>query len=393
MNASTELANEFASTQRPALPRIARLDNVLDEPRRNAIWNFLSDGGWKFGWKSDPKNDPYAFWHRHFAGNQFPDHYDKGGKERPYDCAAELSRSAPLLHEFWTKLADKSLPGHRLTRCYANGQPFGSEGSIHTDSVSDRSRTVIYYPHATWHPNWGGETVFFNQDRTDIVASIFPRPNRLVIFAGDIPHVARGLSRTCPIMRITLMFKSEWLGIDAKYRSFLLKELGLDQVPHSGRDFFTHLSGTHALLRAWDNPEPVCLAGLFHSIYGTTHFHHKAFPIGQRHVIRALIGEEAEFLAYVFCVAERPKDFLALIDSVAEAGAAEIELMDHHAKTPLRLTRSQLHKLLEIEAANLIEQGGNVRPALEQIARADVSRSAKRAITEYLGMPRMGAKA
>jgi hypothetical protein len=222
--------------------------------------------------------------------------------------------------------------------------------------VSDRSRTVIYYPHPTWHPNWGGETVFFNQDRTGIIAPIYPRPNRLVIFAGNIPHVARGLSRTCPIMRNTLMFKAEWLGIGAKYLSFL-ENLGLNHMPHSGRDFFTHLSGTHALLRAWDNAEAVCLGGLFHSIYGTTHFHHKAFSIKQRHVVRALIGEEAEFLAYVFCVADR-KDFLALIDSSAEAKSPEIELMDHHTNTRLRLTRSQLHKLLEIEAANLLEQGG-----------------------------------
>jgi SM-20-related protein len=384
MNASIELSGESGAASRSSPPRIARVDNVLDDERRSEILNFLSDAGWKFGWKSDPKNDPYAFWHKHFAGNQFPDHYDKGGKERPYDCAAELARTAPLLHLFWDKLTEKILPGHRLTRWYANGQPFGSEGSIHTDSVSDRSRTVIYYPHATWHPNWGGETVFFNQDRTDIIASIYPRPNRLLIFAGDIPHVARGLSRTCPVMRITLMFKAEWLGVDARYRTFLLQELGLDRVPHSGRDFFTHLSGTHALLRAWDNPEAVCLAGLFHSIYGTAHFRHKAFSIEQRHVIRALIGAEAELLAYVFCVAERPKDFLALIDAAAGTGSGQIELMDHHTNVPLRLARNQLDMLLEIEAANLIEQGGDVRPALERIARADISGNAKRGIAAYL---------
>ena len=95
-----------------------------------------------------------------------------------------------------------------------------------------------------------------------------------------------------------------------KPRSFLLDELGLNRIPHSGRDFFTHLSGTHVLLRSWDNPDAVCHAGLFHSVYGTSHFHHKAFPIERRDVIRAMIGEEAEFLAYVFCVTERPKDFL-----------------------------------------------------------------------------------
>jgi hypothetical protein len=36
----------------------------------------------------------------------------------------------------------------------------------------------------------------------------------------------------------------------------------------------------------------------------------RRFPIESRHVIRDLIGEEAEFLAYVFCVTDRPTAFL-----------------------------------------------------------------------------------
>ena len=101
------------------------------------------------------------------------------------------------------------MKGHTLMRCYANGQPYGSDGSLHTDSASPRSFTSVYYPHGRWSPNWGGETLFFNQEETDIVASIYPKPNRLVIFSGTVPHVARGVSRICPVLRITLMFKTE----------------------------------------------------------------------------------------------------------------------------------------------------------------------------------------
>jgi SM-20-related protein len=28
------------------------------------------------------------------------------------------------------------------------------------------------------------------------------------VFKGNIPHLARGVSRTCPVLRITLMFKT-----------------------------------------------------------------------------------------------------------------------------------------------------------------------------------------
>ena len=358
--------------------RIAKIDNFLGEERRELVYGFLSGDGWKFGWKSNAKKDPYSFWHRHFAGNTRPDNYAEGGRERQYDCAAELSRAVPLLHRFWLDLERQVIPGHTVTRCYANGQPFGSEGSIHTDSTSSHSLTVIYYPNPQWHPNWGGETLFFNPDQTDIVSAIYPKPDRLVLFSGTIPHIARGVSRVCPALRITLMFKAELVSIELKYRDFLIEHLHADEVRHSGRDFYTHLSGTYDLLKAWGNPQSLCLAGLFHSIYGTWHFRHKAFPIERRDIIRGLIGEEAEFLAYVFCVTERPKELLAQVRS------SKIMMTDHCVKEPLQLSRIQLNRLLEIEAANLIEQGGDVRGLLEQIAQADISVAAKMAIAAYL---------
>jgi SM-20-related protein len=185
------------------------IDDLLPAAGRQQVWNFLDQTGWHFGWKSDPKTDQYGFWHKHFAGNIHPDHEKKDGKERQYDCVEELQRKAPPIYDFWLRLAESALKGHTLVRCYANGYPYGSEGSIHTDSISPDSFTSIYYPHDEWQPNWGGETVFFDHARTDIIASIYPKPNRLLIFKGTMQHVARGVSRICPRIRITLMFKTE----------------------------------------------------------------------------------------------------------------------------------------------------------------------------------------
>ena len=138
-----------------------------------------------------------------------PDHIIRPGQEQPYDCARELQEKAAVLYNFWRMLEATVLKGHTLLRCYANGQPFGAEGTTHTDSVSPRSYTSIYYPHDKWHSDWGGETVFFDHDRSDIIASVYPKPGRLVVFRGTTPHAARGVSRTCPVLRITLMFKTE----------------------------------------------------------------------------------------------------------------------------------------------------------------------------------------
>lgn len=195
-----------------AVSQFECFDQILSEADQQRILSFLQQPNWEYGWKSQSKTDIYSFWHKHFAGYRKSASFNReAGPWPPPDCAEELKRHAPLIHAFWTLLANTVLKGHRLVRCYANGLPFGAEGTIHTDSSSPDSYTALYYPHLEWHPNWGGETVFFDDGQTDIVASVFPKPNRLILFPGNKPHVARGVSRTCPALRITLMFKTEKL--------------------------------------------------------------------------------------------------------------------------------------------------------------------------------------
>jgi SM-20-related protein len=178
-------------------------DNILSEAQRVEVNEYLHSDGWKFGWKSRGKKDTFAFWHRHFAGYKL-----SGGDASAYDCEYELE-PFPVIRKVWHLLAAELPPGHRLIRCYANGSTYGSDGTLHRDTKLENTYTTVYYPHDSWDPDWGGETVFFNQARDDIIASVYPRPNRLVIFDGRIPNVARGVSRLCPALRVTLMFKTD----------------------------------------------------------------------------------------------------------------------------------------------------------------------------------------
>jgi len=182
-------------------------DEILTGDQRRALNNYLhrdSDkAGWAFGWRSRGAKDQFSFWHRHFAG-----YILAGGDATAYDCEPEL-RQFPVIHALWLELAELMPEKHRLIRCYANGHTYGSDGTVHTDTALPNTYTTIYYPHESWHPDWGGETVFFNRARDEIVASIYPRPNRMLIFDGRIPHVARGVSRLCPVLRVTLMFKTD----------------------------------------------------------------------------------------------------------------------------------------------------------------------------------------
>jgi SM-20-related protein len=179
-------------------------DDFLTAEEQQAVFAFLRGPGWSFGAYSDPAPDASRYWYKHFAG------YVKTGQEE-HDLAAiesELASNAPLLALVWNHIQKRVLIGHQLTRCYANGYPQGAEGGVHLDSNIAAHFTAIYYPHPAWNPGFAGETVFFDAAGSDIIASVYPRPNRLVVFPGVIPHVARPISRRCPDLRITLMFKT-----------------------------------------------------------------------------------------------------------------------------------------------------------------------------------------
>ncbi|HTX50867.1 MAG TPA: hypothetical protein VME40_15925 [Caulobacteraceae bacterium] len=179
-------------------------DNALASPLQREVLAHLNEPGWAFGAYSDASPNASRYWYKHFAG------YVRDGREArtAQGVEEELAAACPVVFRVWEQLKAGPLAGHSLTRCYANGYPAGSEGGLHLDSNLSDHYTAIYYPHTSWHPNFAGETVFFTADGSDIILSVYPKPNRLVIFPGVIPHVARGVSRTCPQLRVTLMFKT-----------------------------------------------------------------------------------------------------------------------------------------------------------------------------------------
>ena len=95
--------------------------------------------------------------------------------------------------------------------------------------------------------------------------------------------------------------------IPAEYVEFL-KAAGTHTMHHkNGRSSLSHLSGTYRLLKQWGNPERVCAAGLFHNVYGTAAFRRQTFSLNDRERVRSCIGHEAEHLAHLFCIANRPQ--------------------------------------------------------------------------------------
>lgn len=109
--------------------------------------------------------------------------------------------------------------GYKVHRAYINAMKFGDEDSIHEDDGQIESGvTVIIYLNESWYPEWFGQTVLFNgtsADRennfinNDIIASILPKPNRLVVFDKKTPHCVAPMSHRFSGIRYTLMYKLE----------------------------------------------------------------------------------------------------------------------------------------------------------------------------------------
>lgn len=110
-----------------------------------------------------------------------------------------------------------------------------------------------------------------------------------------------------------------------------LKELGADTIAHrANRNLLEHLIAIYELLARWHHEQPVAVAGLMHSVYGTSAFETACLAPSERQRVRAIVGEQAERLAYLFSAMERDQ-FLGSLGSnriVSRFGDGAIEVSD-----------------------------------------------------------------
>lgn len=130
-----------------------------------------------------------------------------------------------------------------------------------------------------------------------------------------------------------------------------LKALQVDALAHRGEgNLLQHLEGTYKLLRKWDNPDHICWAGLYHSIYGTQTFTKASVDLNARDQVKQMIGPEAEQLAYWFSI-QNQFSFLA---NLKRKTGKRIE--NRLTREPIEISDHDFSELLEIYAANELEQ-------------------------------------
>jgi SM-20-related protein len=100
---------------------------------------------------------------------------------------------------------------YRIYRCYCNYAAYGDMLFTHTDCAPGGGElTALWFIAPEWNVEWGGETLFFDSSM-DAQVVVSPRPGRLVLFDGTLPHVGRPPNRICFASRFTLAYKLQRL--------------------------------------------------------------------------------------------------------------------------------------------------------------------------------------
>lgn len=97
-------------------------------------------------------------------------------------------------------------------RAYVNCSVYGDSYYLHRDcGAHEKHVTALYYANPEWQSDWGGETIYFN-DEEDAELAISPRPGRLVVARGALLHRGNVPTRYCYEERYTLAYKLNSLG-------------------------------------------------------------------------------------------------------------------------------------------------------------------------------------
>jgi len=97
---------------------------------------------------------------------------------------------------------------YEFANAYVNMGLVNDSHEIHVDApTKGQGMTMLIYPNLEWGLNHGGETVFYEEDKREMVYLNPYVPGRICIFDGSIPHCAKPQALVGPKYRFTIACK------------------------------------------------------------------------------------------------------------------------------------------------------------------------------------------
>lgn len=323
------------------------IDDFLGEWDYRNLIAHLSVAPLRYGAKSNSETDPWG----HLSWKPYHDR-----RQNLADISNRVIAGGGPIAGAWREVKariDELQPegaDFKLIRCYVNAYTYGMDGYFHTDSHREDELTAILYVCDRWWADWGGETIVGYDG-----PAIMPRPNRLLIIPSNVQHCARGVSRKCAEARMVLVFKCR-LQRDAGFEklSKFLVQRGACDVDHQQGSLHDHLVRVYALLREHGLGDSVCFGGGLHSVYGTSAFQRKLVDpsAAERSGIAGWFGQDAESLAYMFSVLDRPATL-----NDPKFLERDKYLLKMRYDQNVEVKEVMLRQLQMIECANLLDQG------------------------------------
>ena len=179
------------------------VDNAIAAQLPARLWEWAvasCRAGGRYGDVADAKYSMNPFW-----GATVMCEAAHGGDEE-----VRVIEDTPAVFQDTWKVLERGLrPFHFTIRdVFVNGQTYGLENAIHTDRPDPEEGwyTALLYINPKWHVDWGGETVFYNQSRSDIIYAVVPKPGRLVFFDARHHHWGRPPTRNTNDLRVSVAF-------------------------------------------------------------------------------------------------------------------------------------------------------------------------------------------
>ena len=178
------------------------LENAITPEEQVKLNGAFACALWRYDWPVNSTPFARPCWHFFIAGSK---------RELLACCEGELEANErwSFLLGIWRRLNAVHMKDVRLVGVYANGQSFGQDSPIHRDNLpSEPGQTAVLFCNDYWATTWGGELLFCNDAKTDISAAVLPKPGRIAIFNGEMPHRAKSPTMDCDRLRITIAFKT-----------------------------------------------------------------------------------------------------------------------------------------------------------------------------------------
>ena len=94
-----------------------------------------------------------------------------------------------------------------LSQARINLSTLNDKNRFHVDTTDVPTLTLLYYLNVDWNLEWGGYTLFADDQCEEIEQVISYKPGRVIVFDGSIPHCIAAPTNLAPTYRFSLALK------------------------------------------------------------------------------------------------------------------------------------------------------------------------------------------